>query len=90
MNAKQFGLTLVAIGIGMVLAMLLTARAPAQTQDRRLYDDRGRNVGTISTDSAGNERFRDAKGRSVGTSSTDSQGTTTFYDARGHVVGKAR
>lgn len=81
--ADKFDLTLVAI----LLATLLFA-LPAQAQQQRVYGPDGRSIGTVTTDSAGNQTFRDARGNTTGTSSTNSQGTTV-YDSRGNVIGRS-
>jgi YD repeat-containing protein len=71
-----------------IVAFLLAGTAHAQ--QLRVYGPDGKSTGTITRDSAGNERIRDQSGRNVGTSSTSSDGTTTYYDAQGRVIGRSR
>lgn len=71
-----------------ILAGLLAASA-AHAGDQRLYDERGRSLGTISRDGRGTATYRDERGRTTGTATTDSQGTTVFRDDRGRTVGRS-
>jgi YD repeat-containing protein len=73
-----------------IIALLSLFALPAQAGEQvRIYGPDGRSLGTVTKDSAGNERFRDVQGRSTGTSST-SGNTTTIYDQRGNVIGRAK
>jgi len=74
--------------ITVVVLMTLANVSFATAQQTRVYDARGRSVGTIVPDSQGSTRAYDARGRSIGTSSTDSSGTTTYYDAGGRVISR--
>jgi hypothetical protein len=54
---------------GLVFAVALLALdrcAHGSENQRRFYDDRGRSVGTASTDSQGTTRFYDGRGRLTG------------------------
>jgi hypothetical protein len=75
--------------ITTVIAFVLAFTASAQAQQSTIRDERGRTIGTVTTDSAGNKTFRDSRGRTTGTASTDSSGTTTFRDSRGRTTGTA-
>jgi hypothetical protein len=72
-----------------ILAMLLvpTLALAQSSPQTRIYDERGRSIGTATTDSQGSVRFRDERGNSLGTSSRTGEGTTNFYDARGNRTG---
>lgn len=72
--------------IVLAAAFLVAVLVPAHAGDQRLYDDRGRSLGTISRDGQGTATYRDARGRTTGTVSTDSQGTSTFRDDRGRTL----
>jgi hypothetical protein len=55
--------------VGAMIFMMTAGCAHGAEQQRRFYDDRGRSVGTSSTDSQGNTTFRDARGKVIGKAS---------------------
>ena len=71
--------------IVLVIGSLLAV--PALAQQRTIYDGKGRTVGQITTDSAGNKTIYGSDGRVIGRESTDSRGTITLYDAGGRKAG---
>lgn len=67
---KEVILSASAGAIIAALIFLMGAQcAHGAEQQRRFYDDRGRSVGTSSTDSQGNTTFRDARGKVIGKAS---------------------
>jgi hypothetical protein len=59
-------LFLIAPVLGMLVALAVMAHGEEQ---RRFYDNRGRSVGTASTDSQGTTTFRDERGNVTGKAS---------------------
>jgi YD repeat-containing protein len=56
----------IAIGLAFGVAVVALDRCAHGAEQRRFYDDRGRSVGTASTDSQGTTTFYDARGRVAG------------------------
>ena len=71
----------------LALAALLAMVAPADAQQRTIYDSSGKVVGRTATDTQGSTTVYDAAGKVTGRLST-SGNTTTIYDAAGRNVGK--
>jgi len=64
----------------LLATLLLPAKATGEEQTR-IYDARGKSIGTLAPQGQGTVRYYDARGNSLGTSTTTG-GVTKFYDAR--------
>jgi hypothetical protein len=63
--------------------------AATAAEQTRIYDARGRSVGTATPSTDGSITFRDSQGRTIGTATSSSDGTTIYRDSRGNRIGTA-
>jgi YD repeat-containing protein len=54
----------------VAIALSMASTSGSATEQSRYYDERGRSLGTASTDSQGTTTFRDAQGRMIGKATT--------------------